>query len=79
MITKISGLNTSGSANATHRKSQSTNFRNTSNIPFQGGYKEHSGKQADNAMLTSVSIVAGSILFTIAYFMLSAITLNLKK
>ena len=79
MITKISGLNTCGTIKDPRRKTQNMQFKNTSNLSYQSGHNDQFVKQKNNALFTSISIVAGSILFTAGYFMLSALTLKLKK
>ena len=77
MITQVSGLNTSGVFKDPRRKAQSFQFKHRANIPYQGGYEDPYVRQKNNALLTSISIVAGSVLFTVGYFLLSA--LSLKK
>lgn len=77
MITQVSGLDSIRVKRDPRRKAQSVQFKNRANIPYKGGYDDMYAKQRDNALWTSVSIVAGSILFTIGYFMITA--LNAKK
>jgi len=79
MITKVSVPDARGTIKDPRRKAQSTQFKNRSTIPYQSGCNQHVEKQKNNALLTSVSIVAGSILFTVGYFMLSAMSISLKK
>lgn len=75
MITQVSGLNTSGVIKDPRRKAQSIQFKHRANIPYEGkgGYNEQYEKQKSNALWTSVSIVLGAVLFTIGYFLVSAL------
>lgn len=73
MITQVSGLNTSGVIKDPRRKAQSIQFKHRANIPYKGGYNEQYEKQKSNALWTSVSIVLGAVLFTIGYFLVSAL------
>lgn len=72
MITQVSGLDVRGVSKDPRRKAQSIQFRHRSNIPYQKSYEEAFARQQKNALWTSISIVAGSILFTSLYFMISA-------
>jgi len=79
MITKINGLDARGTAKDPRRKTQRMQFKNGTSIPYQYGYSQQYSKQKNNTLLTSVAIVAGSILFTVGYFVLSALAMSLKK
>jgi len=79
MITKVNCLDASGAVKDPRRKAQSMQFKNSATIPYQSGYNHQFEKQKNNALWTSISIVAGSILFTVGYFMVSAIGMGLKK
>ncbi|MFA7658451.1 MAG: hypothetical protein WCY19_03360 [Candidatus Gastranaerophilaceae bacterium] len=73
MITQVSGLNVSGVTKDPRRKAQSIQFRRHSNIPYKSNYDTEYERQQRNALWTSVSIVIGSVLFTVGYFMLSGL------
>lgn len=73
MITQVSGLSVNSVTKDPRRKAQSVKFRNHSRIPYTHNYEEEYARQQKNALWTSVSIVAGSVLFTVGYFMLSSI------
>ena len=77
MITQVSGFNSSGVFKDPRRKAQSFQFKNRANIQYKGGYDDPYARQRNNALLTSMSVVAGSILFIVGYFLFSA--LSLKK
>lgn len=80
MITQVSGFNSSGVFKDPRRKAQSFQFKHHANIPYQGSYNDPYVRPKSNAVLTSISIIAGSILFTVGYFMISALSArNLKK
>lgn len=76
MITQVSGFNSSGVFKDPRRKAQSFQFKHHANIPYQGSYDDPYVRQKNNAVLTSISIVAGSVLFTVGYFMLSALSMR---
>jgi len=78
MITQVSGLNAGGVAKDPRRKAQRIQFKRGSNIPYQSNYNKDYDRQQRNALLTSVSIVIGSVLFTVGYFMLSGLK-NVKN
>lgn len=71
MITQVNGLG-SGVIKDPRRKAQSVQFKHRSTIPYKSGYNEQYAQQKNNALWTSLSIVAGSILFAIGYFMLTS-------
>lgn len=75
MITQISGLNVVNAAKDPRRKSQSIRFKQPhSGISYKsGGYKDVYTHQKNEALLTSVSIVAGATLFTLGYFLFMAL------
>lgn len=79
MITKVNGPSFSGIVKDPRRKAQSMQFKNSSFISAKNDCGDQFVQRKNNALLTSVSIVAGSILFTVGYFMLSAFAMNLKK
>jgi len=79
MITKVSSLNTCGGiVRDPRRKTQSVQFRNNSKIQYTGEASDGLSQQQNSALWSSVAIVAGSILFTMGFFMLSAMK-NMKK
>lgn len=78
MITQVSGLNTSGVTKDPRRKAQRIQFKHSANIPYKSNYNLEYERQQRNALLTSVSIVMGSVLFTVGYFMLSGLK-HVKK
>lgn len=71
MITQVNGLEAYRVPKDPRRKSQSIQFRNHSQIPYKSNYDEEFARQQKNAFWTSISIVAGSVLFTVVYFLLS--------
>lgn len=72
MITQISGLDTRGvTKKDPRRKAQSVQFRKKVNIPYKQGIDAQYVQQKKNALWTSVSIVAGAVLFTVGYFLLA--------
>lgn len=71
MITQVSGFNVSGVTKDPRRKAQSIQFKRHSNIPYKSGYDEEFERQQRNALWTSISIVVGSVLFVVGYFLLS--------
>ena len=73
MITQVSGHDTIGVMKDPRRKAQSIQFKHRANIPYKSGYNEQYEKQKSNALWTSVSIVMGAVLFTIGYFVISAL------
>lgn len=78
MITQVSSLNVRGAAvRDPRRKAQSVQFRNNSKIPYTMDYNEQISKHQNSALWSSIAIVAGSILFTMGFFMLSALK-NMK-
>lgn len=79
MITKISSFNACTAVKDPRRKAQSIQLKKDSGITYKSSGNEQYAKQKSNALTTSLSIVAGSILFTVGYFMISALTMNLKK
>jgi len=78
MITQISGLNASGVTKDPRRKAQRIQFKHSANIPYKSNYHPEYERQQRSALYTSVSIVIGSVLFTVGYFMLSGLK-NIKK
>ncbi len=72
MITKVTGHAAVGVAKDPRRKSQSVQFKKRPTIPYKSGEEllEYR-RQQKNALFTSMSIVAGSLLFTIGYFALA--------
>lgn len=77
MITQISGPNTVGVTKDPRRKAQSVRFKKNTSIASHSstaakGYSDYA-RQQKNALWTSVSIVLGSIVFTVGYFTLSAL------
>lgn len=74
MITQVSGFNASGVYKDPRRKAQSFQFKHRAVIPYKGGYEDPYARPKNNALFTSISIVAGSILFTAGYFLLSALS-----
>jgi hypothetical protein len=79
MITSVSSYNARGNAKDPRRKSQSVQFRKSSDVPNQSGYRDQHSKHKSNAQVTSGAIVAGSVLFTVGYFVLSGMSMGLKK
>ncbi len=77
MITQVSGFNAGGVARDPRRKAQSIQFKRQSKIPYKSAnnsaYAKEFKKQQKHALGTSVAIVAGSVLFTVGYFMLSGL------
>ncbi len=75
MITQISGLDSVSAAKDPRRKSQSIRFKHPrSNISYKSGdYPVAYNHQKNEALLTSISIVAGSTLFTLGYFLFMAL------
>lgn len=76
MITQVSGPNTYGVTKDPRRKAQSVRFKERSMIPYKSnydGYNKEYERQQKNALWTSISIVAGAVLFTVGYFMLSGL------
>ena len=71
MITQVNAYG-SGVVKDPRRKAQSVQFKHRANIPYTGQYNKEFEQQRNNALWTSFSIVAGSILFTVGYFMISA-------
>lgn len=79
MITQVSSLNVgAGAIRDPRRKAQSVQFRNNSKIPYIDNSSGRVSKEQNSALWSSIAIVAGSILFTMGFFMLSAIR-NMKK
>lgn len=78
MITQVNALG-SGVIKDPRRKAQSVQFKRGADIPYKSGYNEQFTRQKNNALWTSFSIVAGSILFTIGYFMLAALNTGAKS
>ena len=78
MITQVGSQNSISCATRDpRRKSQSVQFRNRSIIPYKGENIDVK-RQQNSALLSSLAIVAGSVLFTMGFFLLSAIK-NMKK
>lgn len=77
MITQISGPNTYGVAKDPRRKAQSVRFKERSMIPYKSNYNDGFNKEYEHqqkqALWRSVAIVAGAVLFTVGYFMLSGL------
>ncbi len=73
MITQVSSLNLKESVRDPRRKSQSLRFKNRSVIPYRGTLSDSYDRAKKDAFWNSVAIVAGSVLFTVAYLLLSAI------
>lgn len=71
MITQVSGLDVRGVKKDPRRKAQSVQFRNKVNIPYTNNSDTGYVREKKNALWTSVSIVAGAILFTVGYFLLA--------
>ena len=78
MITQISGLNANGVTKDPRRKAQRIQFKHSANIPYKSNYNSEYERQQRSALYTSVSIVIGSVLFTVGYFMLSGLK-TIKK
>lgn len=72
MIKQVNGSILSVCKNDPRRKAQSVQFKHRSTIPYKQTYKQEYAEQKRRAMATSISIVAGSVLFTFAYFLISA-------
>lgn len=72
MITQVGGLDTCCVIKDPRRKAQSIQFKRRTNTPYQNGYNEQYERQKNNALWTSVSIVLGAVLFTLGYFIISA-------
>ena len=79
MITSVNSFNPSGVIKDPRRKSQSVQFKERAVVPYKDAYTQQHSNQKSNALLTSSSIVAGSVLFTIGYFLLSAMSMSAKK
>lgn len=79
MITQVSSLRVGASiARDPRRKAQSVQFKNNSKLPYTGDFDTQHSKERNDALWSSVEVVAGSILFVAGYFVLSALS-NLKK
>lgn len=79
MITQVSSLNAFGGVlRDPRRKAQSVQFRNNSKIQYTGEYGRKISKEQNSALWSSIAIVAGSILFTLGFFMLTALK-NMKR
>lgn len=72
MITQIGGPSSISATKDPRRKAQTIKFKNRSVIPYKGNYNNNYERQKKSAFWTSISIVAGAVLFTMGYFMLSA-------
>lgn len=72
MITQVNSLG-SPVLRDPRRKAQSVQFKHRSNIPFKNDYNEQYVQQKNNALWTSISIVGGSLLFMLGYFLFSAL------
>lgn len=79
MITQVSSLSSGSVARDPRRKAQSIKFKHRSNMPYKSGYNEQYEHQKNNALLTSITIIAGSMLFTLGYFLLSALRTKAPK
>lgn len=74
MITQVSGLNSVSVAKDPRRKAQSIQFKSPrSNISYKSDHNELYHRQKNDALWTSISIVAGSTLFTLGYFVFMAL------
>lgn len=71
MITQVSGFNASSSAKDPRRKAQSIRLKHISDIPYRSNYEKEYREQQKNALQTSITIVLGSVLFTMGYFLFS--------
>ncbi|MDD3435641.1 MAG: hypothetical protein PHC64_00660 [Candidatus Gastranaerophilales bacterium] len=71
MITRVSGLNTGSVVKDPRRKSQRMQFKNAYNVPYQSSLEQEYRQQQKNALISSISIVLGSVAFMIGYFLLS--------
>ena len=73
MITQVSDLNAGCATKDPRRKAQRVKFRNSSNITYKSNYNQNTERQQKSALLTSLSIVLGSLIFATAYFMVSSL------
>ncbi|HNW26537.1 MAG TPA: hypothetical protein PKI94_07105 [Candidatus Gastranaerophilaceae bacterium] len=75
MITQVSGLDSVSVAKDPRRKAQSIKFKHPcSNISYKSGeYRDVYTHQKNEALLTSISIVAGSTLFILGSFLFMAL------
>lgn len=73
MITQVSSLSGGCAARDPRRKAQSIKFRHHADIPYKSGYNEQYEHQKNNALLTSITIIASSFLFMLGYFLVSAL------
>lgn len=74
MITQVGGRIGSGVARDPRRKAQSVQFKNSTYIPYKGSNESIYREQEKKALRTSALIVAGSILFMVSYFLISALS-----
>lgn len=79
MITSVSSYNSRGAVKDPRRKSQSIQFRKSSEDSYRSADVNQNLKQKNSAQITTGAIVAGSVLFTTGYFVLSALSLGRKK
>lgn len=71
MITQVSSFDTRGITKDPRRKAQSVQFKNKLNIPYTQNNDTEYVKQKKNALWTSVTIVAGTLLFAVGFLLLS--------
>ena len=76
MITQVCGPSVSGIPKDPRRKAQSVQFKHHSNISYSQNYTSSNNpyiEQEQKAMRTSTSIVIGSVLCVLGYFLLSGL------
>ena len=71
MITQVGGPSSVVVAKDPRRKAQRIQFRRSTQIPYQSAHSKEFENQQKKALLTSVYIVLGSVLFTAGYFFFS--------
>ena len=71
MITRVSGADSAGMAKDPRRKSQRPQFKHSCQIPYKSSYEMDYRQQQKNALWSSASIIMGSLIFMIGYYMLT--------
>jgi len=73
MITQVGGRIRTDVSKDPRRRAQSVQFRNRICIPYQGKGDDSYTPQEQKALRTSLLVVAGSMLFMVAYFTITAL------
>lgn len=71
MITQVITPNTGSVLRDPRRKSRITQFKHSSNIPYNGYQGHDYNKKTRSPIWTGTSIVLGSVLFMILYFLIT--------